>query len=74
MHEIISTILVSLHFQIKGNKNTLRDYKRSLIRSELEVVRANKWLLLIRIIETNRVVEVSDIQSRDVVSGGERNF
>lgn len=45
-----------------------------LVRSDLDVVRANGGLVLIGVVKTLDVVQVGDIEGSDVVGGGERDY
>jgi len=51
--------------EIVGNNNML------LVGSNLDIVRADSWLILIRVIKTFDIVQVTDIQSSNVVGSGQ---
>jgi hypothetical protein len=52
--------------EVSGHEQVL------LVRADLDIVRPNNWLVLIRVIKADWVVQVADINGGDVVAKGER--
>ena len=48
--------------------------KMLLVKREFNVVRTNRWLILVRVVEALHVVEVADIERCDVVCRGQSDW
>lgn len=57
---------------LSGLHKVIRNNKVLLVRRHLDVVRANRRLLFVRVIQPLDVVQVADVQCRDVVGRGQR--
>lgn len=56
---------------LPGLHEVIRDDNVLLVRCDLDVVRANRWLLFVGVIQALDVVQVADVKSRDVVCRGQ---
>ena len=55
---------------LPGLHKVIRDHNVLLVRCDLDVVRANRWLHFVRVIQTLDVIQVANVKSRDVVCSG----
>lgn len=56
---------------ISGLHKVVGDDEVLLVRRDLDVVRANTWLNLVRVIQTLDVVQIADVKGGNVVGGGQ---
>lgn len=59
---------------IAGLDEVVRNNNVLLVRRDLDVVRADRGLVLIRVIETLNVVQIGDVERRNVVGGGKSDY
>lgn len=56
---------------ISGLHKVVGDDEVLLVRRDLDIVRANTWLNLVRVIQTLDVVQIADVKGGNVVGGGQ---